>query len=71
VLVSPTEQGLRLFDRLTAEIKALHRRQWGLLDKDELRELIRLLNKARFSGNPGNPARPSSHLSTGSNPRAD
>ena len=55
VLVSPTEQGLRLFDRLTAEIRALHRRQWGLLDKDELRELIRLLNKARFSGKPGNP----------------
>jgi len=48
VLVSPTEQGLHLFERLTAEIKALHRRQWRALDKDELRDLIRLLNKARF-----------------------
>lgn len=49
VLVSPTEQGLRLFERLTAEIKALHRRQWRGLDGDEMRELIRLLNKARFT----------------------
>jgi DNA-binding MarR family transcriptional regulator len=72
VLVSPTEQGLRLFYRLTAEVKGLHRRQWGALGKDELRELIHLLNKARLSGGPGSPpVRPSSHPSTGGSPRAD
>lgn len=72
VLVSPTEQGLQLFDRLTAEIKALHRRQWGALDKDELRELIQLLNKARLTGGPGSPpTSPSPHLSTDRSPRAD
>jgi len=72
VLVSPTEQGLRLFDRLTAEIKALHRRQWGALDNDELRDLIRLVNKARFVGNPGDPPTgPGPDLTTVSSPRAD
>ena len=55
VLVSPTEQGLRLFERLTAEIKALHRRQWAGFTKEELRELIRLLTVARLRGGPGEP----------------
>jgi DNA-binding MarR family transcriptional regulator len=55
VLVSPTEQGLRLFERLTGEIKALHRRQWRALDRDELLELIRLLNKARVADGSGDP----------------
>ena len=59
VLVSPTEQGLRLFERLTAAIKALHRSQWGAFTKEELRELTRLLNLARLSGGPDDPpARP-------------
>jgi len=58
VLVSPTAQGLALFERLTAEIKALHRRQWGALTKDELRELARLLNLARLSGESEGPTTP-------------
>jgi DNA-binding MarR family transcriptional regulator len=56
VLVSPTEQGLRLFERLTTAIKALHRSQWGAFTKEELRELTRLLNLARLSGGPGLPS---------------
>ena len=32
VLVSATTRGRQLFERLTAEIKALHRRQWATLD---------------------------------------
>ena len=31
VLVTPTKKGLQLFERLTTEIKALHRRQWSAL----------------------------------------
>lgn len=49
VLVWPTEKGLRLFERLTVEIKSLHRRQWSALSTAELRDLIRLLNTARWS----------------------
>ena len=70
VLVSPTDQGRRLFDRLTAEIKALHRRQWGALVNDELRDLIHLVNKARFVGPPGDPPTgPAPPRSTGSSTR--
>jgi len=58
VLVAPTAQGLALFERLTAEIKALHRRQWGALTKEELRELVRLLNLARLSGGSEDTATP-------------
>jgi len=50
VLVKPTRAGQRLFERLTGEIKALHREQWAALDTDELRQLIHLLNKALWSG---------------------
>ena len=50
VLVWPTKKGLNLFERLTAEIKVLHRRQWSALSTAELRELIRLLNTARWAG---------------------
>jgi DNA-binding MarR family transcriptional regulator len=72
VLVSPTEHGLRLFDRLTAEIKALHRHQWGALVNDELRDLILLVNKARFVGTPGGPPTgPDQSRSTGSSARGD
>lgn len=49
VLVRPTPAGRRLFERLTKEIKALHRRQWAALDADELHQLIGLLNKALWS----------------------
>jgi DNA-binding MarR family transcriptional regulator len=50
VLVWPTENGLSLFERLTAKIKDLHRRQWSALSTSELRDLIRLLNTARWGG---------------------
>lgn len=61
VLVSPTEKGLRLFERLTGEIKALHGRQWGVLGLEELRELVHLLNKARLAGE-------ANHLPTSAGP---
>src|SRR5271165_730247 len=50
VLVSATPQGRQRFERLTAEIKALHRRQWAALTNDEIRQVIRLLNKALWTG---------------------
>jgi len=50
VLVKPTLSGQKLFERLTGEIKALHRRQWAALDTNELRQLIYLLNKALWAG---------------------
>ena len=58
VLVKPSRAGQKLFEQLTREIKALHRRQWAALDTDELREVTRLLNKALWSGGqvPGNVA---------------
>jgi DNA-binding MarR family transcriptional regulator len=45
-LVAPTSDGRRVFERLTARIKALHRHQWAPLQNDELQQLIHLLNKA-------------------------
>ncbi len=50
VLVSPTDEGRTVFERLTAAIKELHRRQWGALTVDELRTVTRLLTKARAVG---------------------
>jgi DNA-binding MarR family transcriptional regulator len=52
VLVNATSRGRQLFERLTADIKALHRRQWGALTSDEIRELTRLLNKALWTDAP-------------------
>ncbi len=49
VLISPTSRGRQLFERLTAEIKALHRRQWAALSTDEIRQVTRLLNKALWT----------------------
>ncbi|MEZ5145440.1 MAG: MarR family winged helix-turn-helix transcriptional regulator, partial [Acidimicrobiales bacterium] len=49
VLVAPTAAGRTVFERLTTQIKALHRRQWAALDADELEQLIHLLNKALWS----------------------
>ncbi len=48
VLVTPTDKGLRLFERLTSEIRDLHRDQWCALTTAELDELIRLVNTARL-----------------------
>ncbi len=50
VLVSPTDEGRAVFGRTTSAIRALHRRQWGALTVEELREMTRLLNKARAGG---------------------
>ena len=49
ILVRPTAAGREVFERLTVEIKALHRRQWAALDTAELRQLITLLNKALWT----------------------
>ncbi len=49
VLVSATARGRELFERLTADIKALHRRQWASLTNSELRDVTRLLNKALWN----------------------
>ena len=43
--VKPTSTGRALFDRVTREIKKLHRRQFGALDEVEIRTLNRLLNR--------------------------
>jgi DNA-binding MarR family transcriptional regulator len=50
VIVAPTKLGRVTFERLTEQIKALHRRQWIGLDATELDELNRLLNKALWAG---------------------
>ena len=49
VLVAPTEAGRTCFERLTAQIKALHRRQWAALSESEIRQLTHLLNKALWA----------------------
>lgn len=49
ILVSPTPAGQEVFERLTARIKALHRRQWAALDPDEIRQVVTLLNKALWT----------------------
>lgn len=56
VLVAPTAAGRTLFERLTSEVKALHRRQWGTLRTEELGELTHLLNEARLAGDAGPPS---------------
>jgi DNA-binding MarR family transcriptional regulator len=45
VLVRPTRSGRTLFQRLTAQVKALHREQWSSLTLAELRMLRGLLVK--------------------------
>ncbi|MDE3202707.1 MAG: MarR family transcriptional regulator [Acidobacteriota bacterium] len=45
-LVTPTPQGRKAFEDLTARIKELHRRHWSPLQNHELEQLIHLLNKA-------------------------
>lgn len=44
--VRPTAKGRRLFATLVAEMNALHRTQWGALDRDEVVQLTLLINKA-------------------------
>ncbi len=46
VLVRPTRSGRALFQRLTVQVKALHREQWSGLTLAELRTLRELLVKA-------------------------
>ncbi len=46
VLVRATRSGRAVFQRLTAEVKELHRKQWAALTPTELRELRRLLVKS-------------------------
>jgi len=48
VLVRVTEQGRRVFLRLSQKIKALHRQQWQHLAPKELSQLNRLLAKAMW-----------------------
>ena len=50
VRVRPTARGRALFDGATAEVKALHRRQFSDLGDDELEQLHSLLNRAFWSG---------------------
>jgi DNA-binding MarR family transcriptional regulator len=50
VIVAPTKLGRATFERLTEQIKALHRQQWAGLTLTELDELNRLLNKALWAG---------------------
>ncbi len=50
VIVSPTAQGRATFERLTEQIKALHRRHWAGLTTDEVEQLNQLLNKALWAG---------------------
>jgi DNA-binding MarR family transcriptional regulator len=46
VLVRPTRSGRALFQRLTGQVKSLHREQWSTLTLAELRQLRGLLMKA-------------------------
>jgi len=47
VTVRITDEGRRLVDALDAPVQAMHARQLGHLDEDELRTLIALLERAR------------------------
>jgi DNA-binding MarR family transcriptional regulator len=49
VRVKPTSSGRAVFDRVTRDIKRLHRRQFRSLDESEIRVLIRLLNRILWS----------------------
>ena len=49
VLVEPTASGRAVFDRVTEQVKALHRQQFAGFSIAELRELTRLLNRTRLS----------------------
>lgn len=58
VLVRSTAAGRSLFQRLTAQVKSLHREQWSALTLAELRTLRELLVKALWgeaSPRPGHP----------------
>ncbi len=49
VYVTPTEKALKVLAALDRPVLDLHRRLMGHLSKSELRELVRLLEKARVS----------------------
>lgn len=46
VMVRATASGRRVFSAITARIKAVHYDQWAGLDAEEMRTLVRLLQKA-------------------------
>ncbi len=50
VRVRPTARGRTVFERATAEVKALHRRQFSSFGDDDLEQLHSLLNRAFWSG---------------------
>ncbi|MGA7834811.1 MAG: MarR family transcriptional regulator [Acidimicrobiales bacterium] len=45
VLVQATAKGRKVFEEVTVEIKSVHRKQFSSLSYDEVKMLIRLLNK--------------------------
>ncbi len=50
VRVRPTGRGRAVFERVTEEVKALHRRQFSNLSDEDLEHLHALLNRAFWSG---------------------
>lgn len=52
VLVSITKKGLELLGRLDRPVLEMHKQQLGHMTRAELRELSRLLEKARLGGGP-------------------
>ncbi len=50
VRVRPTERGRTVFEHATAEVKALHRRQFSGFGDDDLEQLHSLLNRAFWAG---------------------
>ena len=58
VLVRATRSGRAVFQRITAAVKELHRRQWSLLSSAELRELRRLLVKSLWGDSPSTDRHP-------------
>ena len=58
VLVRATRSGRAVFQRVTAAVKELHRRQWAPLTSAELRELRRLLVKSLWGEAPSTARHP-------------
>ena len=62
VLVRATRSGRAVFQRITAAVKELHRRQWAPLTSAELRELHRLLVKSLWGEEPSAARHPLAEL---------
>ena len=58
VLVRATRSGRAVFQRITAAVKELHRKQWAPLASAELRELRRLLVKSLWGEAPSTARHP-------------